>query len=105
MSESRRQANLRAQSEVEKPTYMPDQDQHQRESAYFLWEKAGRPEGRDLEFWFASHQHKPSANNGPRTQDSRNPVDASRDEVALPVPSRPEAKGSPVAKKKKRHKR
>ena len=81
---------------------MPDQDQHQRESAYFLWEKAGRPEGRDLEFWFASHERKSAANNG---RDIRDPIDASRDEVALPVPSRPETKGSPVAKKKKRHKR
>jgi hypothetical protein len=37
---------------------MPDQDQYQRESAYFLWEKAGKPNGMDLEFWYAAQQRK-----------------------------------------------
>jgi len=25
-------------------------------AAYFLWEEAGRPEGRDQEFWFAARE-------------------------------------------------
>jgi hypothetical protein len=25
-------------------------------AAYFLWEKAGRPQGRDQEFWFAARE-------------------------------------------------
>lgn len=25
-------------------------------TAYFLWEQAGRPEGRDQEFWFAARE-------------------------------------------------
>ena len=28
-----------------------DQEQRIREKAYYLWEKEGSPEGRDLEFW------------------------------------------------------
>lgn len=29
-------------------------DLHVRETAYFLWEQAGRPWGREQEFWFIS---------------------------------------------------
>lgn len=29
-------------------------DRHVRETAYFLWEQAGRPWGREQEFWFIS---------------------------------------------------
>jgi len=31
---------------------MADGDEKVRERAYALWEQAGRPEGRSLEFWF-----------------------------------------------------
>lgn len=32
-------------------------EQRKRELAYFLWERAGRPEGRSDEFWFEAGRH------------------------------------------------
>jgi hypothetical protein len=81
---------------------MPDQEQRQREIAYFLWHEAGRPDGMDLDFWLAAQQRKSA---GDQRRDNRGAIDASRDEVTPPALSKPEVTGSPVAKKKKRQKR
>ena len=35
---------------------MNERENHIRERAYELWEQAGRPEGRSLEFWFAARK-------------------------------------------------
>lgn len=53
-------------------------------AAYFLWEEAGRPEGRDMEIWFAAKEflkHRTPASGrrlrGPALENlSRHTVDA-----------------------------
>jgi len=102
MGDSRQRATLRAHRKAGKRGNMPDQEQGQREIAYFLWQEAGRPDGMDLDFWLAAQQRKPA---GDQSRDNLGAIDASRDEVKLPASSKPEVTGSPVAKKKKRHKR
>jgi hypothetical protein len=81
---------------------MRDQDQHQRESAYFLWENAGRPDGMDLGFWYAAQQSKPAADNG---RDEQHAIVVGREDISGGASSRLEETGTPVAKKKKRQKR
>jgi len=34
----------------------PDRDEEVRDRAYFLWEQAGRPSGREHEFWAQAAQ-------------------------------------------------
>ena len=80
---------------------MPNQEQRQREIAYFLWQDAGRPDGMDLEFWFAAQQRTPAA---PIGRGDPEGIDVARDAFSRRAPAVPEA-ASPAAKKKKRAKR
>lgn len=36
------------------PWIDPDFERSVRETAYFLWEQDGRPEGREQDYWFAA---------------------------------------------------
>ena len=47
-----------------------ERDEQTRVRAYHLWEQAGRPEGRDLEFWYQARQ---SAGTDAGTYDERAP--------------------------------
>ena len=40
---------------------MPGDDEKVRERAYALWEAAGRPEGRSLQFWFEAIREQEDA--------------------------------------------
>ncbi len=39
-------------AEAKDPWVSPEFDQAVRETAYFLWEQDGRPDGREQEYWF-----------------------------------------------------
>jgi hypothetical protein len=39
-------------SDQDNPWGDPNFEQAVRETAYFLWEQAGRPEGREQEYWY-----------------------------------------------------
>jgi hypothetical protein len=80
---------------------MSDHEQRQREIAYFLWQEAGRPDGMELEFWYAAQQREPAARNG---QGDSGRIDVGGDD-APPYTAAGPATASPVAKKKKRQKR
>jgi hypothetical protein len=43
------------------PAHKQAEEEQTRERAYYIWEKAGRPEGRDLEHWLVAKTEEVSA--------------------------------------------
>jgi len=67
----------------EKPTDSGERDEQTRQRAYHLWEEAGRPEGRDLEFWYQARQ---TAGTDENTPAARAPRDFAGETGAAPPP-------------------
>jgi hypothetical protein len=65
---------------VSDPWIDPDFDRAVRETAYFLWEQDGRPQGREQEYWFRALERQLRERNadamigtGPDQTDSPDP--------------------------------
>lgn len=55
----------------EEPADSGERDEQTRVRAYHLWEQAGRPEGRDLEFWYQARRAAGTDGNTPASRASR----------------------------------
>lgn len=76
---------------------MSDIDEIVRERAYELWEKAGRPDNRTLEFWFAAKREAESgAAPATAAQDivEQRVLDEAAKEPTAPSAPKPHAGGS-----------
>ena len=62
--------------------------------AYHLWEQAGRPHGRDLEFWIKAETDTRAAAGGHSTHPTAAPATHSL-RASLPIRSNEKAKGQP----------
>ena len=76
---------------------MIDREQTIREAAYYKWDAAGRPEGRELDFWAEAEREQSSEPGVPKAASAQMPTSAPAQASPLPHATSTAAASAPEA--------